>query len=131
MSRPIIRIYMPSQVSRGGGELTAMPQSAAAAMALAEIKAVAVRPPLTAYLSKIGRPAQAEKPVVRSCTAAAVTLDTKAEHAAEHVRAPALPQCSPWDHRIYTPVQVFNGGRLADVSSPHSSSRGMITIAGS
>ena len=69
--------------------------------------------------------------MVRSCTAAAVTLDTKAEHAAEHVRAPALPQCSFWVHRIDAPVQVFNGGRLADVSSPHSSSRGMIIIAGS
>ena len=53
MSRPETLIYMPSQVSRGGGELTARPQSAAAAMALAEIKAVAVRPPLTAYLVRI------------------------------------------------------------------------------
>ena len=53
MSRPATLIYMPSQVSRGGGELTARPQSAAAAMALAEIKAVAVRPPLTAYLVRI------------------------------------------------------------------------------
>ena len=75
--------------------------------------------------------AQAAKPVASSCTAAVVTLDTKAEHVVEHVRALALPQCSLCLKRRAAPMHVFNRGRLADVLSPHSSSRGMISTAGS
>jgi hypothetical protein len=60
-----------------------------------------------------------------------VTLETKAEHVVEHVRALALPQCEPWLSTRAAPAHVLNGGRLADAVSPHSSSRGKSSTAGS